>query len=698
MIDIKLLREICAKFGGHLFACDGKVPINKGWRNNDDINDTHPEKYKSIGFAIDDPTTVIVDVDMYRSDCPETLDAFWHHLESNIISPRRQFIVSTARCGSHMYFKCPALPKLELKRKSDVFNFVDLQTVGRYVIAPGSETADGRYQLQTDVVVAELDPKFFTPWLCNLPSTANHSTASKSKPEITPEQLHDLLSGIRVEDYKSYHDWIRILFAAKHATGGSQEALRVFTRWSAQDPNHNNSDNAAKIRKFWHEANREDSACTVGTLIHAYDQYNLSRPAWFDQKTNNFISAKDKEIKTVDGIEFETDKNGHPRVNAYNLDLIFSKHEEFKGKYKYNTFSNQIENDNGEYVDFDAELVNVRQKLYSIYPWANNISLNKLQEAITLSAHENKFHALQDKLNSFEWDGTCRVEKFFSVYCATPDDEYHKQVSRLLFTAGVKRAFNPGCKYDHVIILVGGQGLGKSTLIDILSCGYFSSLATDSHQRAVEEIQGAWLVEINELVSMRKREIDDFKQFVSTRIDTTRLAYARSVKKFPRTCIFLGTTNNEEFLRDETGHRRFIPVDVGLIDLKAVYRDREQLWAEALHIYKQNPKVILTLPESLDAELAEMHAQHEERDEWESELLSVLSSPDSRAGLMLKHSGCFKLLDLWSDLKSFSSFDTSITELSYQHSRRLGKILRQLGYKRKTRRMDNRVEKLWCKP
>lgn len=180
-----------------------------------------------------------------------------------------------------------------------------------------------------------------------------------------------------------------------------------------------------------------------------------------------------------------------------------------------------------------------------------------------------------------------RLDTLFIDYLGAADTPYTRAVTRKAFTAAVTRAMIPGSKYDNMLILAGPQGLGKSTLLDKMSRGWFNdSIRTFEGKEASELLQGVWLVEISELDAFRRTDVARIKQFLSLRTDRFRAAYGRHVKELPRCCVFFGTTNTKDFLQDRTGNRRFWPVDVGVAPVtKGVWTDLpgeiDQLWAEA---------------------------------------------------------------------------------------------------------------------
>jgi predicted P-loop ATPase len=201
---------------------------------------------------------------------------------------------------------------------------------------------------------------------------------------------------------------------------------------------------------------------------------------------------------------------------------------------------------------------------------------------------QHQFNEVQDFINGLVWDGKKRLDTLFIDYLGAEDTEYTRTVTRKMFMAGIARAMHPGTKFDNMLILVGPQGIGKSTILNKMARGWFNdSICSFEGKDAAELLQGIWIVEVSELDAFRKSETSRIKQFLSLNSDIFRAAYARNAEERKRRCIFFGTTNTAEFLRDPTGERRFWPVDTGVTDAKRdVFEDLttdevSQIWAEA---------------------------------------------------------------------------------------------------------------------
>ena len=281
------------------------------------------------------------------------------------------------------------------------------------------------------------------------------------------------------------------------------------------------------------------------------------------------------------------------RPTSWNVRQILEHDEEFEtiARCRFNELTARPELPDGKPIDTPM-LTEVASRIEGLYRTAA-VTLDVISRTVEMIAVQNPHNAIKSWLESLpRWDGTGRIERLFPVYYGAKDTAYTRAVGKNLMVASVARIFSPGCKFDNMVIPEGPQGIGKSSSISILFGGPDGSWATEARSEIgskdfVAECLGNWAIEISELASLRRSMVETTKRVLSTREDNVRLAYRRDSKKYPRSFIFIGTTNETHYLQDPTGSRRFWPIRCGQIDLEALRRDRDQLFAEALHRYRQ---------------------------------------------------------------------------------------------------------------
>ncbi len=255
----------------------------------------------------------------------------------------------------------------------------------------------------------------------------------------------------------------------------------------------------------------------------------------------------------------------------------------------------------------------------------------KLDNGLLIVSNQNRINDVKQYLQGLKWDGIKRVDRLLVDYLGAEDNAYSHAVIRKLLCAAVARAVKGGVKFDYMPILTGPQGIGKSTFLSILGKEWFSdSLTTFEGKEAAELIQGTWINEVGELTAFTKQETQTIKQFLSKTDDIYRAAYGRRTEKYPRRCVFCGTSNDSEFLKDSTGNRRFWPVDVGEHPaVKSVWKDLpgevDQIWAEAYMLYVLGEE--LYLPKEIEALAEQQQEEHMESSEKEGMIREFLERP-----------------------------------------------------------------------
>jgi putative DNA primase/helicase len=255
-----------------------------------------------------------------------------------------------------------------------------------------------------------------------------------------------------------------------------------------------------------------------------------------------------------------------------------------------------------------------------------NPSERFVEVALLDLALENGWHPVRQYLQSLAWDGTPRLDTWLSTYLGVEDSELHRAWGRCHLLAAVQRILRPGCKHDAILVFEGAQGLGKSRAIATLAGPFFTD-ALKVGQDAKEIIEltgGSWLVEFAEMEGISNREMSAIKSMLSRCSDKARLAYGRSTSERRRQWVAFGTVNDKTYLRDPTGNRRFWSVEVTRIDLAALARDRDQIWAEAMHRLAQGESP--ELPEHLYAAAAEAQEKRVLATPWEMRLGPTLEN------------------------------------------------------------------------
>lgn len=241
---------------------------------------------------------------------------------------------------------------------------------------------------------------------------------------------------------------------------------------------------------------------------------------------------------------------------------------------------------------------------------------DRIFDAVNVVALQNKFHPVREYLDGCVWDGVPRVETLLVDYLGAEDTPYTRAVTRKALTAAAARIYDPGCKFDYMLTLRGRQGIGKSALIARLGGRWFSdSFTTLQGKDAYEQVLGVWIMEVGELAGMRRAEAETIKLYISKQVDRFRPAYGRRTQEFPRQCIFIGTTNEAQFLRDRTGNRRFWIVDTPNEPRRSLWDELtpetvRRVWAEAAELYHGGET--LYLPPELESVARRVQESFEE--------------------------------------------------------------------------------------
>jgi len=333
----------------------------------------------------------------------------------------------------------------------------------------------------------------------------------------------------------------------------------------------------------------------------------------------------------------------------------------------------------------DARLGRIREDIENRYGFSP--ANDGLCQALITVASERSYHPVRQYLEALVWDGVPRLNTVGPVYLNAEHTDINEACIRAWFISAVARALTPGCKVDTCMVLVGPQGVGKSSFFRLLGGEWFADTAVDLEGKdAMMQINHAWVYELGELDHVTGRaHAGRIKAFVSSQVDKYRAAYARAVSSHPRCNVIVGSTNEEAFLADPTGDRRFWCVKVPrAIDQIALARDRDQLWAEAVEAHrKQEPWWL-----NADGEAAQREAAEEFRtvDPWEARVTEWLDAPE-RAGDGAKALTSIRILT--------AALAMELAHAGQRESNRLGGIMRRLGYRCHVLKIDGRNARIW---
>ncbi len=582
---------------------------------------------------------------------------------------------------------------------------VDMRAAGGFVVAPGAFNRNGAYGA---VDVAQLTD--LPDWPDKLKPPLR--VARKSSGERTGLPFAEVAAALMAipNDGSNPDDdgrdwWLHIGMALHHETNGDEEGLEALQDWSEQHPSYD----YVKTLDAW--LSFEGNGRTAATILREARKHGWRNVALEDRLLDECWTPEELKEIAKEALEAEWQatmeelvgvpsnalakvewgtpmmRGDKPVINLYNTTVYLGRNlDSILPGLAHNRMTGRDEWRDGQITDAVVSIARMALEKRGL----ETVGKDLVADAAQAVARKLAYHPIRDYLDGLRWDGVPRLDSWLVRHVGAVDTPYTRAVGRKFLLAMVARVKQPGCKHDHTMVLSGPQGQEKSAACRIIAgAEYFSdtlpSILGDKTD-AIRHLQGMWLVELAEMAPSRKSDAEDLKAFLSGAVDRVRMPYAKFAEAFPRQCVFIGTTNDDQFLRDATGGRRFWPVAVQqVIDTVSLAAERDQLFAEAVDAFKAGE------PWWLDREFEAEHAAPVQAaayvaDSWGDDVALWLDNSHDESGVKMEVTVSQVLSD---------ALDINSGRHSMADQKRAGDVLRQLGWikvKTKNRNVWRRPE------
>lgn len=498
----------------------------------------------------------------------------------------------TGSGGIHYFFRTPTP-----KRSGSIRPGVDVKSKGGYVVAAGSVHHSGRpYAWDPGAHPDDVELAWAPDWLLELLDEpgAPGTSAPNCKPNAS-------IFG----------------FAAQQA--GMLGRVLGDNKTEILCPNNaQHSDGAGRI----------NSSCVLfgglpgdfGRVVckHAHcEDLQRDGDAWFRTCYAFYGVTSDTRLKVtqaeLDPAKLDCKNGSTPKPTLENIVTILTEHPHWANRLWTDTMRGKRRVDDDDLTDSTYGQVQLWLNRAYRVEW----SAQTTKTGVRLVCDATPRNPLHEYLRAHAWDGKPRADAWVIDHLGAPDTPYTRLVTGKWTLSAVARAMNPGCKVDTMLVLEGGQGVGKSVALEILGGDWSTSMITTKVEAkdSVMQIIGNWIIEWPELSVLGASDVNDVKGYLTRRVDDIRRPYSDEVERIPRRCVFAGTTNDSTYLRDATGNRRFWPVQTTrALDRARLIAERDQIWAEVVHRYEQGESWVL---DADDFEMvAEQQRMRETSDPW----------------------------------------------------------------------------------
>lgn len=509
--------------------------------------------------------------------------------------------ISPSKTGLHLYFGLTGPLGLEANRSG---NF-ECYTQGRYFTVTGNS-----YKEEKDVRTITQEEALCLLKIIGYP-WSKHSDESISKIESisTKQKLSD--SGGSKKINLDSETILKKMFSSQNG----EKIKNLYVGDTSEYKKDSSSADMALLAHlaFWTRRNAQQMEEIWLASPLGKREKTLTRKDYRDRSIQKAIDNC-KEIYESSSMKIETQMNQEaPELNllfsTYKGEKIFTQntenicrilrsHPKFKDRFRYDAFKNTFEfaflnpvQVNFIWRDFqDHDTIDIQTEISILFPCFAKVGKEMIYDAIIKVSKENEIDSAMDWVKTLQWDNTLRLDTWLSKTYSVVDDVYHRAVASNWFKGLVKRLIEPGCKFDHVLVLEGEQGIKKSTSLAILGSPFpnanwhvETAMSTDNKDFFMQ-FQGKAIIEFSEGETLSRTEVKRMKAIITMQFDKFRPPYGRMSVDFPRRCVFAMTTNQEEYLKDETGNRRWLPVAcIGIANIDWLKENIKQLYAEAYY-------------------------------------------------------------------------------------------------------------------
>lgn len=552
-----------------------KVPLGsstdeKTWKTFREVFKRDP---KHIGIVLQDKKLTCIDMDHVLED-GKIVGEYSEVVATLILEGCTFTEISQSNTGLHMFFETPEPYEIITKKK--IPTPFEVYNSGRFIAVTGNKYNDCDEIREIPNQEAWDIINYAVPQIAQ---EISEDTDTTTKEILTDAEIvRRLLSR---EDTKKVYNCDDTKFGGDKSSGDIS-LLNKLAYYTRKNPTQMERIFLASPRGTKEMLSRKGKGKEKGIkdyLKRSIDKAILFTKKVYEDPANGFelITTQDKQgnIKYV--------------LNTENISRILSQHKEFAGKIRYETFQNKLQIKKGnEFVEIqDNDIIQLQTKISVMFPFFAQVSKEMTRDAVDKVSYENQVDEAIEYITSLTWDRKPRLDQWLQNVYGVRDNEYHRRVGSNWMKGLVNRIVNPGCKFDYVLVVEGEQGAKKSTsFIELVGQQWHSEIiASTDNKDFFMAFAGKAVIEFSEGEVLSRTDIKRMKSIITNQTDRYRKPFERSARDYPRRCVFVMTTNDDEYLRDETGNRRWLPVKTVYAEanIEWIRENREQMLAEAYH-------------------------------------------------------------------------------------------------------------------